>query len=287
MCDPLWRFSSDCEEKFRVHLSETDLGETFVTRFSAAALNSRRTASQIAESINDHFAIGFVLSGSGLILKNEEGVLNAGDLFIYDWTRPIEFRFGNGGIELLGFLVPKGSSDVFDKNEDLFHALIVPRQRLSLALRDCLYLLADRYRGDQEETEAILSALVSLIPIDAGCFGASRESEHQHQGALCREILRYTDENAQNPNLSPKMVAAKFRISERYLYKVLARRGLKFGDYLRDRRLEGAAAELAASERVKAPITEIAYKWGFSDLSSFNRAFKLKYGCSPTDYRET
>ena len=32
-------------------------------------------------------------------------------------------------------------------------------------------------------------------------------------------------------------------------------------------------------------IGDIAYSWGFSDLSHFGRRFKAEFGCSPGDYR--
>jgi AraC-like DNA-binding protein len=32
-------------------------------------------------------------------------------------------------------------------------------------------------------------------------------------------------------------------------------------------------------------IGDIAYSWGFSDLSHFARRFKRAYGCTPSDYR--
>jgi len=70
----------------------------------------------------------------------------------------------------------------------------------------------------------------------------------------------------------------------RYLYKILATNGVSFGRYLSDKQLEGAAMEFASESSGKIAITEIAYKWGFNHLSSFNRAFKLKYGCSPSDF---
>jgi AraC-like DNA-binding protein len=32
-------------------------------------------------------------------------------------------------------------------------------------------------------------------------------------------------------------------------------------------------------------ISGIAFAWGFSDLSHFNRRFKAAFGCAPRDYR--
>ena len=32
-------------------------------------------------------------------------------------------------------------------------------------------------------------------------------------------------------------------------------------------------------------ITDIAYACGFNDISYFNRRFRARFGCSPTQYR--
>jgi AraC-like DNA-binding protein len=34
-------------------------------------------------------------------------------------------------------------------------------------------------------------------------------------------------------------------------------------------------------------IAELASRWGFKDLSTFNRAFKKHYGCTPSAYRKS
>jgi AraC family transcriptional activator of tynA and feaB len=34
-------------------------------------------------------------------------------------------------------------------------------------------------------------------------------------------------------------------------------------------------------------ISEIAYAWGFNDLSHFNRAFRARFGMTPREWRHT
>src|SRR6266446_5154700 len=70
--NPHWRFSSDGDEKFRASFEMTGFGDSFVSSFSYASLNARRTPVQIARSTDDSFAGGFVLSGSGAFIQDEE-----------------------------------------------------------------------------------------------------------------------------------------------------------------------------------------------------------------------
>lgn len=63
----------------------------------------------------------------------------------------------------------------------------------------------------------------------------------------------------------------------------LAWMGETLGDYLRRRRCEVAATRLAAEPR--AAVIQIALAVGFGSAEAFARAFKLRFGCSPTSWR--
>jgi len=56
------------------------------------------------------------------------------------------------------------------------------------------------------------------------------------------------------------------------------------GDYLRRRRLETAAGRLRAQDRV--PVIDIALGVGFGSAEAFTRAFRARFGCSPTQWRK-
>jgi AraC-like DNA-binding protein len=46
------------------------------------------------------------------------------------------------------------------------------------------------------------------------------------------------------------------------------------------------AAHKVLTARADMPINTIAYDLGFNDISNFNRAFRQRYGCSPSDIRK-
>jgi AraC family transcriptional regulator, arabinose operon regulatory protein len=73
-------------------------------------------------------------------------------------------------------------------------------------------------------------------------------------------------------NLSPSRLIHLFR----------AEIGVPPARYLRDLRLRRARASL---QRTFLSVKEIMVQVGFSDPSHFSRAFKLRYGVSPRDFR--
>lgn len=87
------------------------------------------------------------------------------------------------------------------------------------------------------------------------------------------------------PGLKPERVAAETGISIRYANDLLAAEGFSIERYVMTRRLERCRNALDDTSQSHRSIGEIAFKWGFSDLSHFGRRFKAQYGLTPTDYR--
>ncbi|MGY4315483.1 AraC-like DNA-binding protein [Bradyrhizobium sp. JR3.5] len=73
--------------------------------------------------------------------------------------------------------------------------------------------------------------------------------------------------------------------SERYVHKLFERAGTTFASYVMDRRLDGAARDLKDPATTGRAIGDIAFDWGFSDLSHFTRRFRHRFGCALRDWR--
>jgi AraC family transcriptional regulator len=60
--------------------------------------------------------------------------------------------------------------------------------------------------------------------------------------------------------------------------------GMSVGEYVRERRLQRAAALMRDAKR---PLADIATGVGFYDQAHFSRAFKARFGASPAAYRRS
>lgn len=58
-----------------------------------------------------------------------------------------------------------------------------------------------------------------------------------------------------------------------------------FNELLHDYRLQAAAARLADPAHDRLPVLSIALDCGYGSIGPFNRAFKARYGITPTQYR--
>lgn len=79
-------------------------------------------------------------------------------------------------------------------------------------------------------------------------------------------------------------VAKKLRLSPRTLQRRLRDEGSNFADLLADVRHERALHHLRNAE---LSIQEVAFVLGFSDVTTFHRAFKRRTGVTPAEYRRS
>jgi AraC-like DNA-binding protein len=98
-------------------------------------------------------------------------------------------------------------------------------------------------------------------------------------------VLRDIDQRSGDPSLDPAAVAVKLCITPRYVHMLLKETGRTFGRHLLEKRLEKAAALLGDPHCPHRKISDIAAQAGFSDLSHFSRAFRRRYGRTPSDVR--
>lgn len=86
------------------------------------------------------------------------------------------------------------------------------------------------------------------------------------------------------PLLSPNWLAQELGVSVRNLYRAFEE-GDSICQSIMRARLERSAADLGSPMLQSASITEIAYRWGFTDSAHFSRAFRKRLACMPKDYR--
>ena len=79
-------------------------------------------------------------------------------------------------------------------------------------------------------------------------------------------------------------MAKDFSITENFLYYFFRSRMQKsFAQYLEEKRLE--KAHLMLKEGLEEPLAVLAYRCGYANVQTFRRAFKKRYGLTPSEFR--
>ena len=107
---------------------------------------------------------------------------------------------------------------------------------------------------------------------------------HSRNIVLKENIISYINKNYCNPNIYAPLIADKFNISEKYLYKLIKEHtGKSLSSYIESLRMEKVIDML---KDIDIPIVNISSSCGFNSANSFYKAFKRCYSVSPSSYRK-
>jgi acetamidase/formamidase/AraC-like DNA-binding protein len=132
--------------------------------------------------------------------------------------------------------------------------------------------------------QSLVELLLTLTHQLAG--PATDASSTATQAAILHRICQTIERRLDDPALAPARVAQAEGISERYLQKLFEGVGDNFTHYVRERRLQRAWADLSNPAEAHQSISEIAYRYGFSDSAHFSRTFRHRFGLPPREFRQ-
>lgn len=273
-------------EQFQGRVECVNFDNGTVGRVRMSAITATKTKSNIANSVIECVHGNLIVGGE---LKVEQGgrtnIAKPGELVLYQSYEPVVLtERPDVPCDNLAFIIPR-SVFLDDSNvDDLFRNVVVSADRLAGPLGSCLNLMAKGLTTSSEaELSGLFDACVTLLPLIIGTGFGERRGGIAKSGRKLREALRYIDRNLSNPDLSPALVAEYLGVSVRYVHKLFSATSETFGSYVTGQRLERVKWDLLASNK-RPPIAAMAYRWGFGDLSTFNRAFKSRYACTPSRF---
>lgn len=100
-----------------------------------------------------------------------------------------------------------------------------------------------------------------------------------------QRVKDFVRANLGNPDLGPDYIAKKCRLSLRSLHLAFENSGTTLASWIREQRLQKCRAELQNPGARHRSISEIAYAWGFKDVSHFSRLYKSHFGMPPSAER--
>jgi AraC-like DNA-binding protein len=235
--------------------------------------------------------------GRSLLLQGEATFpLEPGDLLLIEADVPLRRQTLGHGREVRVHLPRATIRTRVSMLQPAAPCLIKGDSGIGMVLRSLIWSLrhtAAPFCGREEA--GIRDALVHLVAV-ACCARRGRCPERRVErpaGGRARDISlwqwmmlqRSIETLLPDPTLNPSTVAATHRISTRHLHRLFQQAGISFGSYVRARRLEHCRNDLTDARFEQLPLTEIAYRWGFSDSSHFSRCFKAAFGCTAREFR--
>jgi AraC-like DNA-binding protein len=116
--------------------------------------------------------------------------------------------------------------------------------------------------------------------------GLSRGAERSTYHSLVMDRVRqFIATNLRDPKLSPEMIAEHAGISVRHLNRLFSGEPDTLCAHIFAMRLDACRTDLRRRDTEQASVSEIAYSWGFRNISHFSRNFRERFGCTPSESR--
>jgi AraC-like DNA-binding protein len=140
---------------------------------------------------------------------------------------------------------------------------------------------------DSSAKDAAETAVTAVLAAAGGAGDAVRDTSRETLDATLRaSINRYLAANLHGTaDLSAARVASRFGVSVRKLHSLYADSGRSYSQTIMALRVEGCARDIRANHGFRS-MTDLAARWGFSDLSHLNRVFRVRYDCLPSEFRD-
>ena len=280
---------SDLGSAFHGSVTQAALGRAVCSDVCSDRQHVFRTPSRIARSGQDFVLIALGNRGAGGVAQDgRETVIHPGEFALYDTTRPYELKFDRAFTQTI-FKVPREMLQRRLGGTEAVTAMSFgpdsPLQRLAYDFIFRLCHSADQI--DPHHAVALSEQAVDLVAMALSDRLGKTAPSSTHRSALLYRLKAHIRAHLSDPDLSLSDTAAALGISPRYVNDLLSQEHTSFQRYVLAERLAQCKRDLASPVLAHRHISEIAFAWGFNDLSHFGRVFREHFGMSPRDFRQS
>ena len=266
------------------------LGNLNVARFSTTTGHYVRTRKHVAKDRDDIY-IGFYRSPKPQVWSagNRDLTLKRGAVLAYNIAQPCS-SFTEGVTSWVMASIPRAQilKLVPHADDRAVTMLDIADPAVRHLERTIDFLLeADEVHESEALAQHAGTMLADLMALALGARGevADVAAARGLRAARLRELLAIIDARFAEPSLSSGTIADALGLSDRYVRDLLFESGKTFSERVLELRLRKARAMLSDMRYDAVKISDIALACGFNEVTYFNRRFRARFGCSPTQYR--
>lgn len=212
--------------------------------------------------------------------------LRAGDMGLYSSVEPYVLEL-NGDFSQTVVQLPADKLLERLPNAELMTARNISGQSgIGLLVRNNILAFSDLAQSANPTLQALIQdTLIDLIATGLASddkADVELSSPEQHVMLRAKSFIR---EHLGDPELDRNLVAEQVGMSVRRLNDIFSKEGNSISAYIRTIRLQGVASNFKDCRFDNQTISEIAFRFGFSNMQNFSTLFKSQFGKSPRDFR--
>ena len=274
-------------ERFAGSITCSEFDDLRFAAFVSTPHEIARTRQHINRSKGEHYLISVQRRGASVMTQADRTcALCPGNIGILDGMRPFTVAFPEE-VDRIVAVIPHR---LLRPRAPWLDATPLNRLPADSPLIDVCRLYIERLSAPQGITprEAWLLAdnLCNLVAL----LTAPGESDRDALRTIRRDVafdlmIAYLRANLADPMLSPKMLARHMRVSVRTVHNRFEEAGTTFGRWILEHRLLACHKALDDPLYDRLSVSQIAFNWGFNDLSHFTKAFRARFDVPPGHLR--
>jgi AraC family transcriptional activator of tynA and feaB len=278
----------ECRTTFQAELWSGALADIGLVLFENSPMLVEHTDRHAAHCDDKEIFVCRQVAGKlALEQGGQDVILGPGDMALLDPRLPYAGKF-TAGSRLLVLKVPR--YDLKARVGCVRRAVLHPIRPSGGegGLASAFLGMLPTYAG---ELAAAAAEAVKANALDLIALALANSIDDQHGASSPAQMLVLVNVRAAiearlaDPSLDASTAAAAAGVSVRYANAVLAREGTSIRRLILARRLARCRKALADPSQAGRTVSDIAYAWGFSDMTHFGRSFKRAYGVTPSDFR--
>jgi AraC-like DNA-binding protein len=277
----------ECRWNFQATIEIGALAGTRLLLFENSPMSVTRTAQQAASATGDDLLLCRQVAGTfALEQHGRKVILEGGDVALIDPLLPYTGNFSSGSRRLI-LTVPRSAVQArIGTARDFVARAVKPWGEGGIMSSYLMTLPVHADRLGPTSTATVLGQVFDLMAVALARTMEAKTPRLSSAASLALLKLRAVIEpRLSDPTLDDDAVAAAAGISVRYANSLLAAEGMSIMRLVQARRLERCRAALEDPMQAHRTLSEIAFSWGFSDMTHFGRRFKAAYGAVPSEYR--
>lgn len=221
-------------------------------------------------------------AGSATIQQDgREVLLGPGSMAIYDIDRPYTIRLqGDWRCAVIAF--PRSA---FVASKHFIDAVICRFTPVGDGPGAVLAALVASAVAGGGDGGGVSDALMGRASLDLLRAALARERLPERPDAVVLAVDAYIRRHLADADLSHSTVAAAHHMSERTLHRLFEASGQSVTELIRGYRLDAIMMDLRAASSAGDTINRIAARWGLHDMPHLTRAFRARYGMTPSQAR--
>lgn len=240
---------------------------------------------------HEEFELLYLLNGSVCVnVEDEEFNLNPRDMLIVNPDKKHSYR-GDSDVFLAKFMISYTKlAQLLEQEVILFWCnSVIDRNEAYDELREIITQIFNQYNSNDARGHIYLKSLYyQLLHVLTSNFLLTSsdirfQAEKDRADDRMQEIMRYLRANFRQ-NISLQDLADKMYLSTAYLSKYIKKNcGITYMDLINSVRLDRSMEELVYTDTA---VMKVAMDCGFASVAAYNKVFKEKYDCTPSEFRK-